>query len=68
MDQPQPLLPNLYICAFSTPDYEPFNTIFDTTLTASLKQYRGTATVRHEIYSIPDVNTTSATEFLSNEW
>jgi hypothetical protein len=49
--------PYLHIRAFSTPDYEPFNEIFDRTLKESLEAYSGTYDIRHDIQTLDNLDT-----------
>jgi hypothetical protein len=63
-----PEAPDLYIRAFSTPDYEPFNTIFDVSLAETIKAYSGKYDIKHVIHKVENVETNENTEFRSAAW
>jgi len=67
MPLPEPL-PDLYIRAFSTPDYEPFNKIFDTSLQNTIQVYCGKYDIKHVIHKLENVDTNDTTEFRSAAW
>jgi len=67
MPLPEPL-PDLYIRAFSTPDYEPFNTIFDTSLQNTIQVYRGKYDIKHVIHKVENIETGANTQAGSAAW
>jgi len=58
----------LHIYAFSTPDYEPFNTIWKSTLVDSLTHYKGEYELCHTIKRTHTITTNKNTVFRDPNW